>query len=193
MHIALQHPLWLQNWYSLLVITRFSSNKNITIFLVVAGTSLVFKYGRTQRKMPSRLVCGHGSHGTCLDCTLLGVQVTAGCTGLHSSHSRWRLETQSLLQQILTFFGRPLVKECYGENRESSSPSWIIRTHSYKYTTYHQSTVHTTWVTCSLEGLRSESGFVSDNILSFKTSLILRCHVIHFMLGITVQLLTTQL
>ena len=33
--------------------------------------SLMFKYGRTQRKIPSRLVCG--SHGTCLDCTLFGV------------------------------------------------------------------------------------------------------------------------
>ena len=34
------------------------------------------KYGRMQRKIPSWIVCG--SHGMVLDCTLLGVQVTAG-------------------------------------------------------------------------------------------------------------------
>ena len=38
--------------------------------------SLMFKYGGMQRKIPSWLVCD--SCGTCLDCTLLGVQVTAG-------------------------------------------------------------------------------------------------------------------
>ena len=36
----------------------------------------MFKYGRMQRKIPSQLVCG--SCGTCLDSTLLGVQVTTG-------------------------------------------------------------------------------------------------------------------
>ena len=36
----------------------------------------MFKYSRMQRKNPSRLVCG--SCSTSLDCTLLGVQVTAG-------------------------------------------------------------------------------------------------------------------
>ena len=38
--------------------------------------SLMFKYGRTHKKISSWLVCG--SHGTCLDCMLLRVQVTAG-------------------------------------------------------------------------------------------------------------------
>ena len=38
--------------------------------------SLMFKYGRMQKKISSRLVCG--SHGVCLDCKLPGVQVTAG-------------------------------------------------------------------------------------------------------------------
>ena len=38
--------------------------------------SLMFKYGRTHKKISSWLVCG--SRGTCLDCILLGVQVTAG-------------------------------------------------------------------------------------------------------------------
>ena len=33
--------------------------------------SLMFKYSRMQRKIPSWLVCG--SHGTCLDSPLLGV------------------------------------------------------------------------------------------------------------------------
>ena len=32
--------------------------------------SLMFKYGRTQRKIPSRLVCG--SHGTCPDARCWG-------------------------------------------------------------------------------------------------------------------------
>ena len=36
----------------------------------------MFKYGRIQRKNSSQLVCG--SRGTCLDCMLLRVQVTAG-------------------------------------------------------------------------------------------------------------------
>ena len=36
----------------------------------------MFKYGRMQKKIPPRLVCG--SHGACLDCMLPGVQVTAG-------------------------------------------------------------------------------------------------------------------
>ena len=36
--------------------------------------SLMFKYSRMQRKIPSQLVCG--SCGMCLDSTLLGVQVT---------------------------------------------------------------------------------------------------------------------
>ena len=34
------------------------------------------KYGRMQKRIPSRLVCG--SCGVCLDCTLPGDQVTAG-------------------------------------------------------------------------------------------------------------------
>ena len=34
------------------------------------------KYGRMQKKISPRLVCD--SHGTCLDCMLPGVQVTAG-------------------------------------------------------------------------------------------------------------------
>ena len=38
--------------------------------------SLMLKYSRMQRKVPSRLVCG--SRSMCLDCTLLGVQVTTG-------------------------------------------------------------------------------------------------------------------
>ena len=36
----------------------------------------MIKYSRMQKEIPSWLVCG--SHGTCLDCTLLRVQVTAG-------------------------------------------------------------------------------------------------------------------
>ena len=36
----------------------------------------MFKYGRMQRKIPSRLVCG--SRDACLDCVLPGVQVTFG-------------------------------------------------------------------------------------------------------------------
>ena len=35
-----------------------------------------FKYGRMQKKISPWLVCG--SPGTCLDCMLPGVQVTAG-------------------------------------------------------------------------------------------------------------------
>ena len=38
--------------------------------------SLMFKYGRMQNKISPWLVCG--SHGTCLDCMLPGVQVTTG-------------------------------------------------------------------------------------------------------------------
>ena len=38
--------------------------------------SLMFKYGRMQKKISLWLVCG--SHGACLDCMLPGVQVTAG-------------------------------------------------------------------------------------------------------------------
>ena len=38
--------------------------------------SLMCKYGRMQKKISPRLVCG--SHGACLDCMLPGVQVTAG-------------------------------------------------------------------------------------------------------------------
>ena len=38
--------------------------------------SLMFKYGRMQKKIPSWLMCG--SRGTCLGYTLLGVQITAG-------------------------------------------------------------------------------------------------------------------
>ena len=38
--------------------------------------SLIFKYGRMQRKISPQLVCD--SHGACLDCMLPGVQVTAG-------------------------------------------------------------------------------------------------------------------
>ena len=45
--------------------------------------SLMFKYGRMQRKIPSRLLCG--SHGAYLDCMLPGVQVTTGL--LHLSVS----------------------------------------------------------------------------------------------------------
>ena len=49
--------------------------------------SLMFKYGRMQRKIPSQLVCG--SHGICicLDNMLLGIHVTAGVGFfLHLSH-----------------------------------------------------------------------------------------------------------
>ena len=35
----------------------------------------MIKYSRMQKEIPSRLVCG--SRSTCLDCMLLGVQVTA--------------------------------------------------------------------------------------------------------------------
>ena len=48
--------------------------------------SLMFKYiyGRMQKKIPSWLVCS--SHGACLDCILLGVQVTTWLGFLCSSH-----------------------------------------------------------------------------------------------------------
>ena len=38
--------------------------------------SLMFKYGRMEKKIPSRLVCG--SSGACLHCMLPGVEVSAG-------------------------------------------------------------------------------------------------------------------
>ena len=47
--------------------------------------SLMIKYSRMQKEIPSRLVCG--SCVACLDCTLPGVQVTAGLGFfLHSGH-----------------------------------------------------------------------------------------------------------
>ena len=47
--------------------------------------SLMIKYSRMQKEIPSRLV--FGSHGTCLGCTLLEVQVTPGLGFfLHSGH-----------------------------------------------------------------------------------------------------------
>ena len=53
--------------------------------------SLMFRYGRTQRKIPSQLVCG--SCGTCADHTLPMVQVTAGLGYFYvfRSFSLWRL------------------------------------------------------------------------------------------------------
>ena len=36
----------------------------------------MFKYDRMQSKIPTWLVCG--SNGVCVDCMLLGIQVTAG-------------------------------------------------------------------------------------------------------------------
>ena len=46
--------------------------------------SLMFKYGRMQRKISSWLV--YGFHGACLDCMLSEVEVTAGLGFfLHSS------------------------------------------------------------------------------------------------------------
>ena len=57
--------------------------------------SLMFKYGRTQRKIPSQLVCA--SHGACLDCVLPGVQVTAGLGFfLCSSHLSYNEDSDSL-------------------------------------------------------------------------------------------------
>ena len=44
--------------------------------LVIVSKPLMFKYGKMQKVIPSQLVCG--SCGMCLDCTLPGVQVTAG-------------------------------------------------------------------------------------------------------------------
>ena len=38
--------------------------------------SLIFKYGRMQKKISSQLVSG--SHGTSLECMLPGVELTAG-------------------------------------------------------------------------------------------------------------------
>ena len=55
----------------------------------------MFKYGRTQRKIPSWLVCG--SHGACLDCVLPGVQVTAGLGFfLFSSYLSYNEDSDSL-------------------------------------------------------------------------------------------------
>ena len=44
--------------------------------IIIHKKSLMFKYGRMQKKIPSRLMCG--SRGLCLDYMLPGVQVTAG-------------------------------------------------------------------------------------------------------------------
>ena len=44
--------------------------------IIIHKKSLMFKYGRMQKKIPSRLVCG--SSGACLDCMLPGVQGTTG-------------------------------------------------------------------------------------------------------------------
>ena len=44
--------------------------------MVGTKKSLMIKYGRMQKEIPSRLV--RGSFGMCLDCMLLGVQVTTG-------------------------------------------------------------------------------------------------------------------
>ena len=58
----------------------------------------MFKYSiyRMQKRIPSRLVCG--SFGMCLDCTLPGVQVTAGLVFfLHSCHLSNCEESDSLL------------------------------------------------------------------------------------------------
>ena len=56
----------------------------------------MFKYGRKERKLPFRLVCG--SHGACLDCMLPGVQVTAGLGFfLCSSHLSESEDSDSLL------------------------------------------------------------------------------------------------
>ena len=53
-------------------------------------------YGRTQRKIPPRLVCGFC--GICLDCMLPGVQVIAGLGFfLRSSHLSYNEDSDSLL------------------------------------------------------------------------------------------------
>ena len=55
----------------------------------------MFKYGRTQNKTPSKLVCG--SCGACLDCVLPGVEVTTGLGFfLHSSHLSYNEDSDSL-------------------------------------------------------------------------------------------------
>ena len=69
----------------------------------------MFKYGRMQKKIPSKLVCA--SRGACLDSMLLGVQVTTGLGFfLHSSHLVLNEDTEncdSLLQYVLAFFAIP--------------------------------------------------------------------------------------
>ena len=45
--------------------------------------SLMFKYSRMQREIPSRLVCG--SHGTCLDSLLLGASLSYRWAGIFSA------------------------------------------------------------------------------------------------------------
>ena len=56
----------------------------------------MFKYGRMQKKIPPRLVCG--SHGACLDSMLPGVQVTVRLGFfLYSSHLSDGEDSHSLL------------------------------------------------------------------------------------------------
>ena len=50
--------------------------------------SLMFKYGRTQRKFPPQLVCD--SFGACLDCVLPGIQVTTKA-GIFSAFKSFKL------------------------------------------------------------------------------------------------------
>ena len=60
------------NWLSLLnssLVGKCTGNKTFN-----RKKSLMFKYGRMQKKISSWLVCG--CHGACLDCMLPGVQVT---------------------------------------------------------------------------------------------------------------------
>ena len=70
--------------------TKTSSTLNIVIVIerikltkfesmgisVMTMKSLMFEYGRMQKKIPPRLVCG--SRGTCLVNMLPGIQVTTG-------------------------------------------------------------------------------------------------------------------
>ena len=56
----------------------------------------MFKYGRTQKKIPPWLVCS--SRGACLDCMLPGVQVTTVLVlFLCSSHLSDSEDSDSLL------------------------------------------------------------------------------------------------
>ena len=103
--------------------------------------SLIFKYGRMQKKIPSRLVCG--SHGTCLDCMLPGVQVTTGlefCSAFKSFNSSdlvYSEDSDSLLYRLWPSC-RSLVGQCNREReREKCQYALPLTTITQLQNMYH--------------------------------------------------------